>query len=605
MNALNTENRTRFSCVETAKLIRKQLKLKFPATKFSVKSSQYSMGASIDVCWTDGPTSKSVDDVVGGFAGAGFNGMEDYKYYVDSWLMPDGSVEFAHCKEYCIDRAGKSNPQPHPDAVLVHFGADYVFTRREYSESFLNVCVDEYEKQWDFDDDVKIEIEVSSYGNARVACALSIEQQRRFNDIKTAMIIAPPSVETPQPDQIALGVTIEQHTHTKRGFEMWIVCLADRVSRERYLELLAMAKSLGGWYSRKWGNTPAGFAFKDESKAREFAASLGLNPPSVETDRPPTQTPQPVDLSEKLEKFANSMQSSIDAKRGERRTNTPRQRQQAAHARQDADNIERAQSGLMALAALHKSGNVPAILASVKTKKEALDLGRERFDNSNRGYYDIGLPTGKPAEDSDKARAFWALIAPKTPEQIKADEIADLEMKIANGYKIEGYFPTPVNVIERMIDAVDLRDGQTVLEPSAGCGRIAEAVRERGATVTCIEVNGRLCDLLRLKGFDVIQDEFESHGKPCDNQFFDRVIMNPPFERGQDCDHVRLAFEALKPDGQLVAIMSPSFQFRQQAKFVSFREWLETVTYEVEKLPSGSFKSSGTGVETVMLTISK
>lgn len=46
-----------------AKEIRKELKKKFPATKFSVRSSSYSGGGSVDVRWTDFPTVEAVRKV--------------------------------------------------------------------------------------------------------------------------------------------------------------------------------------------------------------------------------------------------------------------------------------------------------------------------------------------------------------------------------------------------------------------------------------------------------------------------------------------------------------------------------------------------------------
>ena len=52
------------STAETAKLVRKALKKAFPGMKFSVRSSNYANGSSIDVSWTDGPTMKAVDEVV-------------------------------------------------------------------------------------------------------------------------------------------------------------------------------------------------------------------------------------------------------------------------------------------------------------------------------------------------------------------------------------------------------------------------------------------------------------------------------------------------------------------------------------------------------------
>jgi hypothetical protein len=48
--------------VEVAKLIRKELKNKFPGTKFSVRASRFSLGESISVRWTDFPTVKQVEN---------------------------------------------------------------------------------------------------------------------------------------------------------------------------------------------------------------------------------------------------------------------------------------------------------------------------------------------------------------------------------------------------------------------------------------------------------------------------------------------------------------------------------------------------------------
>lgn len=66
------------------------------------------------------------------------------------------------------------------------------------------------------------------------------------------------------------GFTVSTHTHTKKGFQMFIVEQADRVERETFMRQLEKAKALRGWYSRKWGSTPAGFAFKDQDAARKF-----------------------------------------------------------------------------------------------------------------------------------------------------------------------------------------------------------------------------------------------------------------------------------------------------------------------------------------------
>ncbi len=95
------------SCAETAKLVRAALKAAFPAVKFSVKSHTYSMGASINVSWTDGPTDQRVRDIVRQFEGADFDGMQDMQ----------------------IQR-----PPMNLDGESVHSGADYIHCRREMSD---------------------------------------------------------------------------------------------------------------------------------------------------------------------------------------------------------------------------------------------------------------------------------------------------------------------------------------------------------------------------------------------------------------------------------------------------------------------------------------
>lgn len=118
-----TGERTWLSCAETAKLVRKHLKADFPGVKFSVRSSNYAGGASIDVRWTDGPTAKQVDGVLNLYEGASFDGMIDLKSYHDSIL---------------VDEDGTPR--------TVHFGADFVHGQRELSEEFTAELIAEIEE---------------------------------------------------------------------------------------------------------------------------------------------------------------------------------------------------------------------------------------------------------------------------------------------------------------------------------------------------------------------------------------------------------------------------------------------------------------------------
>jgi hypothetical protein len=128
-------NTSYLSVTETAKLVRAALKKAFPGVKFSVRSDSYAGGASIDVGWTDGPTGKEVDAVIKMYEGGGFDGMQDLAYSYSHWLMPDGSTVLAS-STHNFD-GGVINEKPHPDAVPIQFGADYVFGHRKFSPALM------------------------------------------------------------------------------------------------------------------------------------------------------------------------------------------------------------------------------------------------------------------------------------------------------------------------------------------------------------------------------------------------------------------------------------------------------------------------------------
>ena len=133
------------SCAATAKLVRAALKKAFPAVKFSVRSETYAGGGCINVGWTDGPSSKAVKAVAGGFAGGGFDGMIDMAFSVDAWLLPDGSVAPASSPGTSGSRGTYepySHPAPSPDARKVRFGADSVFCQKSWSVETYTAAVE-------------------------------------------------------------------------------------------------------------------------------------------------------------------------------------------------------------------------------------------------------------------------------------------------------------------------------------------------------------------------------------------------------------------------------------------------------------------------------
>ncbi|OZB38145.1 MAG: hypothetical protein B7X48_14310 [Acidiphilium sp. 34-60-192] len=134
-----------FSCAETAKLVRNELKSRFPGVKFSVRSNTYAGGASIDVSWVDGPAAKIVDAVVGQFAGGRFDSSIDMAYNVSHWMTQDGRIVIASnpgTGDQKGSHSAERNWMPEPDAKLVHFGADFIFTKRAISPNLARRALD-------------------------------------------------------------------------------------------------------------------------------------------------------------------------------------------------------------------------------------------------------------------------------------------------------------------------------------------------------------------------------------------------------------------------------------------------------------------------------
>jgi len=173
------------------------------------------------------------------------------------------------------------------------------------------------------------------------------------------------------------------------------------------------------------------------------------------------------------------------------------------------------------------------------------------------------------------------------------------------GCKIDGYFPTPSDIVGRMIDEADIEENSLILEPSAGKGDIVDTIIEAfpSASVDVVEINSRLRDILEAKGHNIIEHDFldvEAVEK------YDRIIMNPPFEDSQDIFQVLKAYKHLKIGGRIVAIMGEGAFFRTDKRSVAFREWLDERGWS-EQLEDGSFKASDrpTGVNTRLVVIDK
>ena len=239
--------------------------------------------------------------------------------------------------------------------------------------------------------------------------------------------------------------------------------------------------------------------------------------------------------------------------------------------------------------------DVLAILSRADTNGKSLvlvgQLDRKMYERTNKVLEAAG---GKWSR-RDKAHIFDDDAADRIDQIILSGEVEVPKDEF-------NFFPSPPAVVARLMELADVQHGMRVLEPSAGKGAIAYACADAGATVDCFELMEENFTALRQDARlgDVRHADFLEQA-PCAS--YDRVVMNPPFAKQQDIKHVLHALKFLKPDGRLVSVMSAGVKFRDNKLAREFRDFIDEHGGEIEDLPDGSFKSSGTMVRCVILTV--
>ncbi|KAF6620463.1 N-6 DNA methylase [Paenibacillus sp. EKM102P] len=335
----------------------------------------------------------------------------------------------------------------------------------------------------------------------------------------------------------------------------------------------------------------------------------------------------------KINKQIVSAQKKLNALSGDHLTNTWKRQQEAASREQKKDNLNLEISILEHLKEKATNNIMDEFEMALLVGSFREDM-RIKYKSRGKHNYEVKYPTINPDAD---VNGWWNQEVPKLQKRLNKagihnteqyneaiDKYAALvkvterpvnpvqqkikkmesEVKLC---KIDGYFPTPKTIVERMIELVDIQDGETILEPSAGNGNILDGVNEYiqdnnlNAELHGIEWNHTLRQILELKQYKLVANDFIEF-TPFTK--YNKIIMNPPFEKSKDVDHVLKAYDCLKDGGRLIAIMSPHWTFANDTKSIQFRNWLNDKGY-YEKLPEGSFKESGTGVNTVLVVIEK
>ena len=201
----------------TASKIKKRLTALYPKVKFSVRSDIFSGGDSVDIRWTDGPTSDAVHLITREYQHGSYDSMAEIYNYVDI----DPSLE---CE-----------------------GAKYVQAHRTISKQYEAMLAAKVEEIYG-----KLDPNNIVYHRKLV----EIEEEYFPYPVAEAM----PTTAVQQGSSIVAGLEIEiiKDVDTRYDSEIYVVKIITKVAD--FTSLKQKMKPLGGYYSR----FKHGFIFKED-----------------------------------------------------------------------------------------------------------------------------------------------------------------------------------------------------------------------------------------------------------------------------------------------------------------------------------------------------
>lgn len=375
-------------------------------------------------------------------------------------------------------------------------------------------------------------------------------------------------------------------------------------------------------------------AQSDQQQVLRAQAELGDRTLYIET---PAEEPADNPLAGQIEKWlemADSYQSEIDDRlSGGGLENTYRRARMAASRRQSGYDLQDIQRMLRYIAAQAEVApiSIPKGLHGLRTKKWAGWLaGQTKYwmGNCRQTLSEVcdRVWSGSSYSDERKALVKMGVTNPRalaeivtfinpafnmSEAQAKAEQDRALELEVCRS-KIPGFFPTPDgtkgtdDVIAKMLEQITITidDGDAICEPSAGRGDILTRLKQKYSEVSprysAFECNFSLRKIIQNRGHEITgHDWLDSRDR------YKLVVMNPPYENGQDAEHVLHAYDRLAPGGQIVALVSGAFYFRTDKRYPQLRKLVDNHGSE-ESLGQAFAKADRpTNVQIVMLTISK
>lgn len=256
--------------------------------------------------------------------------------------------------------------------------------------------------------------------------------------------------------------------------------------------------------------------------------------------------------------------------------------------------------------------NVRAVLARASVAGNVIHLPSPALDRDLYKAVDLVL---KAMGGKWNKKAGGHLFANGVGDQLR-EALAD--GSVVDRKKTLELFETPEHLAKRMAEIAaavsdHLPRNIVFLEPSAGRGRLIRAFSENLDTnekdiVIAFDIDVANCDEIRRLDMarDILCLDFIKTMPSPTYPMADVILMNPPFSKNQDIKHVMHAYTNwLAAGGILVAIMSAHWTFSQDAPSRKFWKLMDQKGFSAEHLPAGTFKESGTGVSTVMVTMRK
>ncbi len=386
-------------------------------------------------------------------------------------------------------------------------------------------------------------------------------------------------------------------------------------------DVMSLIRS-GDLYFKKYYNKVVG---EDEEIEDEESNEEDSEKAENETDN------ENLKIAQKLEELAEGMQKTIDQKYNSatsKQRPTAKRLRVAESMREDGRRLKHIQGFLYALSLCRKNNNITSFgnLKNIRSKVQAeliynveqmVDKGWSddplaTYLKSNKDAFNkIGINTLFDLKEAVKDKVVLMNInAGKSAQNSEQDQterkIKQLEIEIISR-KIPGFFPTPKELVEKVLGFAYINESDLVLEPSAGKGDILDVIsneRNSKKNLHAVEINPTLREILTLKGYEVVASDFLTYNPSFK---YDRIIMNPPFEKGLDIDHVNHALTLLKPNGILVSIMGEGAFYRSFKKETEFREKISKMDAYVTPTIKEAFKNgfNSTGVSVRIIKIKK